>query len=191
MIFSPIMKVLFQHTKKEDFYNHYFIGISTYNVEKAFLLRIIYLRSSVFKYKSGGWNATYYDKTKHHFKVQTYENLGISHIIYKKVKIGKNTQHWSKNSSYFETTLDTLKTFLDSRKNGNNLIWMESLLIVHDKLMLNKLGTSIPIFIIYFGSYHMFYHTIWYPSTPCGYNIIVCLAFIVMLQNLMVLLKKK
>lgn len=145
MIFSPIMKVLFQHTKKEDFYNYYFIGISTYNVEKAFLLRIIYLRSSVFKYKSGGWNATYYDKTKHHFKVQTYENLGISHLIDKKVKIDKNTQQWSKNSSYFATTLDTLKTFLDNRKNGNNLKWMESLLIVHGKLMLNKSGMSIPL----------------------------------------------
>ena len=29
---SPIIKISFQHTKREDFYTHYFIGVSAYVV---------------------------------------------------------------------------------------------------------------------------------------------------------------
>ena len=35
----------------------------------------------------GGCNATYYGKTKHHFKVQICDHLGISHLAEKKEKI--------------------------------------------------------------------------------------------------------
>ena len=40
-----------------------------------------------YKYKHGGYNATYYGKTKRHFKVRICEHLGISHLTEKKVKI--------------------------------------------------------------------------------------------------------
>ena len=42
------------------------------------------------KYKCGGCSATYYGKTKSHFKVQICEHLGISHITGEKVKIDNN-----------------------------------------------------------------------------------------------------
>ena len=40
----------------------------------------------VYEYKCGGCNATYYGKTKHHFKVRICEHLGISHLTGKKGK---------------------------------------------------------------------------------------------------------
>ena len=38
----------------------------------------------VYKYKCGGCNATYYGKTKRHFKVRICEYLGISYLAGKK-----------------------------------------------------------------------------------------------------------
>ena len=42
MGFSPIMKVSFQRTKREDFYTHYFIGVLAYVViSKHFILKLM------------------------------------------------------------------------------------------------------------------------------------------------------
>ena len=38
------------------------------------------LSGFVYQYKCGGCNATYYGKTKRHFKVRVCEHLGISHL---------------------------------------------------------------------------------------------------------------
>ena len=38
----------------------------------------------VYQYRCGGCNATYYGKTKHHFKVRICEHLGISHLTEKR-----------------------------------------------------------------------------------------------------------
>ena len=46
----------------------------------------------VYKHKCGGCNATYYGKTKHYFKIRICEDLGISHLTGKKVKINKNKE---------------------------------------------------------------------------------------------------
>ena len=47
----------------------------------------IFLRSGiVYKFKCGGCNATYYGKTKRHFKVRMCEHLAVSALIGKKVK---------------------------------------------------------------------------------------------------------
>ena len=46
--FSPIMKVSFQHTKREDFYTHYFIGVLAYVViSRHFILKLITWRLSL------------------------------------------------------------------------------------------------------------------------------------------------
>ena len=45
------------------------------------------LSGLVYQYKCGGCNATYYGKTKRHFKVRICEHLGISHLTEKKVKL--------------------------------------------------------------------------------------------------------
>ena len=47
----------------------------------------IFLRSGiVYKFKCGGCNATYYGKTKRHFKVRMCEHLGVSALTRKRVK---------------------------------------------------------------------------------------------------------
>ena len=38
------------------------------------------LSGAVYKYKCGGWNVTYYGKTKRRFKFRILEHLGISHL---------------------------------------------------------------------------------------------------------------
>ena len=48
--FSPIIKVSFQRTKREDFYTHYFIGILAYVViSRHFILKSIISRLSPWK----------------------------------------------------------------------------------------------------------------------------------------------
>ena len=42
------------------------------------------LSGLVYQYKCGGCNATYYGKTKRHFKVRICEHLGISHLTGKR-----------------------------------------------------------------------------------------------------------
>ena len=42
------------------------------------------LSGLVYQYKCGGCNATYYEKTKPHFKVRICEHLGISHLTEKR-----------------------------------------------------------------------------------------------------------
>ena len=47
----------------------------------------IFLRSGiVYKFKCSGCNATYYGKTKRHFKVRMCEHLGVSALTRKRVK---------------------------------------------------------------------------------------------------------
>ena len=48
------------------------------------------LSGLVFKYKCGSCNATYYGKTKCHFKVRICKHLGISYLTEKKVKTNNN-----------------------------------------------------------------------------------------------------
>ena len=66
---------------------------------KMLLSRLLY------KCKCGGCNATYYGKTKRHFKVRICEHLGISYFTGKKVKIDSN-------KLLIATTLHPLRTFL-------------------------------------------------------------------------------
>ena len=48
---------------------------------------VVFLRSDiVYKCKCGGCNATYYGKTKRHFKVRMCERLGVSALTGKRVK---------------------------------------------------------------------------------------------------------
>ena len=47
---------------------------------------VFLLSRIVYKFKSGGCNATYYGKTKRHFKVRMCEQLGVSALTGKRVK---------------------------------------------------------------------------------------------------------
>ena len=119
---------------------------------KAFSpLRISYLRCYLqdlfYKYKCGGCNATYYGKTKRHFKVRICEHLGISHLTEKKVKIDNNKltaiQEHLLCCNYSPSFEDF--SILTRESNDFKLRIMESLLIARDKPILNKTDSSLPL----------------------------------------------
>ena len=99
----------------------------------------IFLRSGiVYKFKYGGCNATYYGKTKCHFKVRMCEHLGISALTGKRVK-GDNDfavkEHhlFCNHSSGFDDF-----SILASSNNDFKVTLMESLFINRDHSPLNK-----------------------------------------------------
>ena len=123
------------------------------------------LSGLAYQYKCGGCNATYYGKTKRHFKVQICEHLGISHLTDKKIKIDIN-----KPTAIYEHLVccnysPSFEDFLILTRESNDfkLNIMESLQIARDKPILNKTDSSLPLelFSYNISGYHMmFYHII-------------------------------
>ena len=62
------------------------VRVKSFFTFKDKLLKML-LSGLVYQYKCGGCNATYYGKTKRHFKVRICEYLGIPRLSGKKVKI--------------------------------------------------------------------------------------------------------
>ena len=56
----------------------------------TFIDKLMLLSGLAYKCKCNGYNTTYYNKTKRHFKVRICEHLGISHLISKKENINNN-----------------------------------------------------------------------------------------------------
>ena len=111
----------------------------------------------VYKCKCGCCNATYYGKTKRHFKVRICEHLGISLVTGKKVKIDnskvKAIQEHLLCCNYSPSYEDF--PILTRKSNDFKLKIMESLLIARDKPCLNKADSA------FISGYHMmFYHII-------------------------------
>ena len=106
----------------------------------------IFLRAVVVcKFKCGGCTATYYGKTKHHFKVRICEHLGVSALTGKRVKGDNNSaikEHhlFSNHSSGFDDF-----SILASNNNDFKVTLMESLLIRRDHPRLNKNRYSLPL----------------------------------------------
>ena len=105
------------------------------------------LSGLVYQYKSGGCNATYYRKTKRHFKVPICEHLGISHFTEKKVKINNNKltavqEHLlcCNYCPYFEDF-----SILTRESNDLKLKIMENLLITRGKPVINKADSFLPL----------------------------------------------
>ena len=107
----------------------------------------ILLSGLVYKYKCGGCSATYYGKTKHHFKVRICEHLGISHLTGEKVKIDNNKLRAIQEHLFCCSYSSSFKNFsiLTRESNDFKLKIMESLLIAHDKPILNKADSSLPL----------------------------------------------
>ena len=106
----------------------------------------VFLRSGiVYKFKCGGWNATYYGKTKRLFKARIYERFGVSVFTGKRVKGGNNSvikEHhlfWNHSSGFDDFSV------LASNNNDFKVTLMESLLINKDHPPLNKSRNSLPI----------------------------------------------
>ena len=105
------------------------------------------LSGLAYQYKCGGCNATYYGKTKRHFKVRIYEHLGISHLTEKKVKIDNNKltaiQEHLLCCNYSQSFEDF--SIMTRESNDFKLKTVESLLIARDKPILYKADSSLPL----------------------------------------------
>ena len=122
------------------------VGAKSFFTFKDALPKML-LSGLVYKYKCGGCNATYYGKTKRHFKVRICEHLGISHLTEKKVKIDNNKltaiQEHLLCCNYSPSFEDF--SILTRESNDFKLKIMESLLIAGDKSVLNKADSSLPL----------------------------------------------
>ena len=166
-------------------------SFSTFN-DKLPKMLISWLFSN---WKCGGCNATFSGKIKHHFKVQIYEHLDISHLIRKKVKIDNNNLKVIQENLLCYNYSPSFENFsiLTSKSNNFKLKLMENLLIVHDKPVLKKrilhclwgyfYITSVVT--IYFITSHDAFLSHWM------YAIFICLVFNIILQILVFYQKKK
>ena len=99
----------------------------------------------VYKFQCGSCNATYYGKTKPHFKVRMCENLGISALTGKRVKGDYDSaikEHllFCNLTPYFEDF-----SILVTNNKDSKVTLMESLLINRDDPPLNKNKQSLPL----------------------------------------------
>ena len=92
----------------------------------------------IYKFQCGSCNATYYGKTKRHFKVRTCEHLGISALTGKRVK-GDDDSAIKEHLLFCNHTPDFEDfSILGSNNNDFKVTLMESLLINRDHPPLNK-----------------------------------------------------
>ena len=106
----------------------------------------VFLRSGiVYKFKCGGCNATYYGKTKRHFKIRMCERLGVSALTGKRVK-GDNGSAIKEHHLFcnYSSSFDDF-SILASNNNDFKVTLMESLLINRDHPPLNKNRHSLPL----------------------------------------------
>ena len=105
----------------------------------------IFLRSGVvYEFKGGGCNATYYGKTKRHFKVRMCEHLGVSALTWKRVKgyngsAVKENHLFGNHSSGFDGF-----SILASNNSDYKVRLMESLVMKKDHPFSNKNRHSLP-----------------------------------------------
>ena len=90
----------------------------------------------VYKFQFDGYNATYYGKTKCHFKVRMYEHLEISTLTGKRVK-GDDYSAIKKHLLFCNHPLDfEVFPILATNNNDFKVTLMESLLINRDLITL-------------------------------------------------------
>ena len=90
------------------------------------------------KFQCGSCNATYYGKTKYHFKVKMREHLGISALTVKRVK-GDDDSAIKEHLLFCNHTPDFEDfSILATNNNDFKVMLMESLLINRDHSPLNE-----------------------------------------------------
>ena len=106
----------------------------------------VFLRSGiVYKFKCGSCTATYYGKTKRHFKIRMCEHLGVCALTGKRVK-GDNDSAIKEHHLFcnYSSGFDDF-SILASNNNDFKVTLMESLLINRDHPPLNKNRHSLPL----------------------------------------------
>ena len=100
-----------------------------------------YVLTLFTKFQCGSCNATYYGKTKHHFKARIYQHLGISVLTGKVVK-GDDDYVIKEHFLFCDHTPD----FVDISILATNKVTLrESLPINRDHPSLNKNKHSLPL----------------------------------------------
>ena len=99
----------------------------------------------VYKFQCGSCRATYYDKTKHHFKVRKCKHLGIFALTGKRVK-GDDDPAIKEHLLFSNHTPDFEDfSILATNNNDFKVMLMENLLINRDHPSLNKNKQSLPL----------------------------------------------
>ena len=104
------------------------------------------LRSGiVYKFQCGNCNASYYGKTKRHFRVRMCEHLAISALTGKRAK-GDNDSAIKDHLLFCNHTPDFEDfSILATNNNDFKVTLMESLLINRDHSPFNKNSQSLPL----------------------------------------------
>ena len=104
------------------------------------------LRSGiVYKFQCGSCNATYYDKTKRHFKVRMCEHLGISALAGKRIKGDDDSAVKEHLLCCNHTPAFEDFSILATNNDDFKVTLMESLLINRDHPLLNENKQSLPL----------------------------------------------
>ena len=106
----------------------------------------------VYKFQCGRCNASYYGETDRHLKVRSGENISISPLTFKKVKPSAESSIRDHLFCNHDPSFDDFTILA----KGTNNFWLEikeSLLIKHDKPILNK--TLVPLHYSYLTRYNM------------------------------------
>ena len=105
-----------------------------------------FLRSGiVYEFKCVSYNATYYGKTKRHFKVRVFEHLGISALTGKRVKVDDDSA-MKEHLSFCNHAPDFVDfSILATKNNDFKVTLIESLLINRGHPPLNKNKLSLPL----------------------------------------------
>ena len=103
----------------------------------------------VYRFKCSGCNATYYGKTKRHFKVRMCEHLGISHLTGKKRTLQPGQTTAILDHALFCVRPPSFDDFDVLAREGNDfrLTLRESLLINRDGPLLNRNVQSMPLYL--------------------------------------------
>ena len=103
------------------------------------------MSSVASKFKCGGCNASYYGETDRHLKVRLGEHIGISPLIFKKVKSSaKSSMH---DHLLFCNRDSSLDDFTILAQGTDKFVLQIVLLIKCDKPRLNKNISSVPLFL--------------------------------------------
>ena len=122
--------------------NIWFASQTKYKVSNFFTFKDkipLFLRSGIVcKFQCASCNATYYGKTKRHFKVRMCEHLGISALTGKRVK-GDDDSAIKEHLLFCNHTPDFEDfSILATNNNDFKVTLMESRLINRDQPLLNK-----------------------------------------------------
>ena len=108
-----------------------------------------------YKFQCSSFNATYYGKTKRHFKVRAFEHMVVSARAGKNIKSAKNSA--VRDHMLVCNNIASLEDFsvLANGSNDFRIKSQQSLLIHRDEPQLNKTSESAPLMLFSYDVSHL------------------------------------